>query len=148
VKKVAFALTVIALASCASALGWPGEVAQVAKGQKPDTKARKELMHRKLEHSQRILEALALNDLDKAGKHAGELLRIRKEAPWQAIRSREYQIWSDEFQQSAEGIVKAAKDKNLEAAKLQYLSMTLSCFHCHTYVRDQGQLGADRFMQE
>jgi len=38
---------------------------------------------------------------------------------------------------------KAAKDKNLEQAKLSYLGMTLCCFNCHTYVRDQRRVSAD-----
>ena len=35
------------------------------------------------------------------------------------------------------------KDKNLEAAKLNYLGMTLACFHCHTYVRDLGRVNLE-----
>jgi hypothetical protein len=43
---------------------------------------------------------------------------------------------SEEFTIAAEDLIKAAKSRNLEAAKLQYLGMTMACFHCHTYTRD------------
>ena len=96
----------------------------------------KALMRRKLEHSHKILEALVLNDLATAGKNAEELLKIRKEPSFKALKTTEYELWSEEFTRSADGIIQAAKDKNLEAAKLHYLGMTMSCFHCHTYTRD------------
>lgn len=103
---------------------------------KPDPKKVQELMHKKLENSQKLLEALTLNDLDKAGRHAQELMRIRREASWMIVKSDMYETWSNDFAGSADNIVQAAKDKNLEGAKLNYLSLTLACFHCHTYVRD------------
>jgi hypothetical protein len=103
----------------------------------PSDEKTKMLMRRKLDHSQKILEALVLNDLDKAGKQAEELLKVRKDPNFKVMKTVEYELWSEEFTRSAEGIVKASKDGNLEAAKLQYLSMTMSCFHCHSYTRDQ-----------
>jgi len=109
--------------------------------QKLDPKKVQELMRRKLDNSQKVLEGLALNDLDKVAKHAEELIRIRKAAAWKVHRTEQYELWSDEFNQSAENLIKAAKDKNLESAKLNYLSMTLACFHCHTYVRDMRRTG-------
>jgi hypothetical protein len=112
-----------------------------AQNPKPEEKPQgdektKMLMRRKLDHSQKILEALVLNDLDKAGKQAEELLKVRKDPNFKVLKTVEYELWSEEFTRSAEGIIKASKDGNLEAAKLQYLSMTMSCFHCHSYTRD------------
>jgi hypothetical protein len=102
---------------------------------KPENKNR-ELMHRKLENSQKLLEALVMNDLDSARKHSEELLKIRKDPDFKVLKTREYELWSEEFTASVEDLIKAAKDGNLESAKLQYLGMTMSCFHCHTYTRD------------
>src|SRR5262249_16905804 len=110
---------------------------------KPDPKKVKELMHRKLENSQKILEALTLNDLDKAAKHSAALLLIQKEAAWNVHKTKEYEMWSDQFRQSAQDLVKAAKERNLESAKLNYLGMTMACFHCHSYVRDLGMTRLD-----
>jgi len=107
-----------------------------AEAQKPDPKKVKELMHKKLTASQQLLEALVLNDLDKTAKSANELIQIRKDLTWKVVPTDQYEMWSNDFLRSAEKIVQATKDKNIESAKLNYLGMTLACFHCHTYVRD------------
>jgi hypothetical protein len=107
---------------------------------KPDKKAVKELMERKLVHSQKLLAALVKNELDKAATESEELLKIRKEAGWLIVKTETYDMWSKEFARSTEQIVKAAKDKNLDAAKLHYLELTMTCFNCHTYVRDLGDI--------
>ena len=105
---------------------------------KPDPRKVKELMHRKLENSQKVLEALTLNDLEKAVRHGEALLIIQKDADWNVHKTKDYEMWSDQFRRSAQDLVKAAKEKNLESAKLNYLGMTMACFHCHSYVRDLG----------
>ncbi len=108
------------------------------KAEKADAKKVKALMRRKLTNAQGILEALALNDLARAGKHAEDLLLVRKDPHWKVFKTERYETWSEDFRRGAEGIVRAAREKNLEAAKLQYLGMTLTCFNCHAYVRDVG----------
>jgi hypothetical protein len=120
----------------------PTQAEKKDKAPKPDKKLVKELMARKLEHSQKLLAALVTNDLNKAAKEAEELQLVRKEAAWLIVRTDEYDMWSKEFAASADGIIKAAKDKNLDAAKLRYLEMTTTCFHCHAYVRDLGDISA------
>jgi hypothetical protein len=136
-RKWLYALTVAALSLPAAT---HSGLAQEKKDER-DEKKIKELMHRKLENAQKVLEALCVNDLDKAAKHSEELIKIRKEAAFKIVKTVEYEIWADEFDRAGMGIVKAAKEKNLEAAKLNYLSMTMSCFHCHTYVRDLKRTG-------
>jgi hypothetical protein len=114
-----------------------GQAPEKAAEQKPDPKRVKELMRRKLDHSQKLLEALALANLDTVAKHGEDLLRIAKEAEWKALNTKQYEMWSDDFRQSTAALVKAAKDKNLEGARLNYLGMTMGCFNCHSYVREQ-----------
>lgn len=109
--------------------------------QQPDPLPTAELMRKKLEYSQKLLEALTLNDLDKVVAEAGHLIQVRKEAGFRAIKTPEYEMFADDFQRAADAMVKAAKDKNLETAKLHYLGMTLSCFNCHAYVRDVRKRG-------
>ncbi len=141
-RKVTSTLVIAALTLGLATLVGHGE-----EPKKDDPKANekkvKELMHKKLEASQKVLEGLATNDLDKVAKNADELARIRKDVDFRVIPTAEYDLWSDEFTRSVEGISKAAKDKNLEKAKLGYLSMTLACFNCHTYVRDQKRVSTD-----
>jgi hypothetical protein len=103
---------------------------------KPDAKKVKELMQLKLEHAQKLLGAITVNDLEKTAKHAEELARIRKQAAFKVLKTEEYEIWSKAFDESTQKLIKAAKDKNLDVAKLTYLELTLNCFNCHAYVRD------------
>jgi hypothetical protein len=112
---------------------------------KPDREKIKELMTAKLDQSQKLFAALVMNDLDKAAKHAEELKRIRKEASWLIVKTRTYDMWSNDFTESADKIIKAAKDKNLDAARLGYLGMTTTCFNCHIYVRDLGDVRVEDF---
>jgi hypothetical protein len=135
-RNVIYALIVVVLALRAATYAGHAEEPKRGQDKEPEPKQVKELMHRKLDNAHKMLEALAVNDLDGAAKRADELIKIRKEAAWKIVKTVEYEIWSDEFDRAAQGIIRAAKDKNLEAAKLNYLSMTMSCFHCHTYVRD------------
>jgi hypothetical protein len=115
--------------------------AQEKKGKgKPDKAAVKKLMARKLDHSQKLLAALVTNDLENAGKEAEELLRVRKEAAWAIVKTEMYERWSEEFTANANKVITAAREKNLDAGKLAYLEMTLTCFNCHTYVRDLGDI--------
>jgi hypothetical protein len=106
---------------------------------KPKTTA--ELMKRKLELGQQLLASLTTNDLARASKQAKELLEVRKEASWKAVKSEMYDTLSDDFARAAQQIIKAAKDDNREAAKLAYLGMTMACFNCHTYIRDRKDTG-------
>jgi hypothetical protein len=107
---------------------------------KPDRQKVKELMEKKLQFSQKLLADLTTNKLEDAGKNAEALMKVRKETAWMIVPTKEYQMWSEEFETSARNIQKAAKEKNLDTAKLAYLQMTLTCFHCHTYVRDLGDI--------
>jgi hypothetical protein len=137
-RKMTVALVIVALTLGVATRGGHGEEP------KESEKKVKELMHKKLEAAQKVLEGLTTNNLDMVAKNAEELARIRKEASFRIIKTAEYELWADEFTRSLEGISKAAKDKNLEKAKLGYLGMTLSCFNCHTYVRDMRKVSADR----
>jgi hypothetical protein len=141
-RKMTCALVIAALTLGAATLSGHGQGPKKDEP-KPDEKKVKELMRKKLEYSQKVLEGLALNDLDKVAKNAEELKRVRKEAAWRVIPTAEYELWGDEFNRSLDGMIKAAKDKNLEKAKLDFLGMTMSCFHCHTYVRDMKKVSTD-----
>jgi hypothetical protein len=95
-----------------------------------------DLMHKKLENSQKVLEGLALNDFKMIAKHAEELLELSKEAEWKVIKTPQYEIHGSDFRRTAETLVKNAKEKNLDAAALSYVELTLTCVKCHKYVRE------------
>jgi cytochrome c556 len=101
-----------------------------------DKKDTTELMKKKLAHSQKILEGLALNDFDAMARSAGELIEISKLAQWKIVNSPQYELHSNEFRRNAESVIKAAKDKNLDGAAIAYVELTLGCVKCHKYVRE------------
>lgn len=135
--KLACSLVFVVLFSGTASLIGIGQESKKEPVQKPDPKKVKELMRRKLENSQMLLEALTVGNLDNAAMHSNALLRISKDVEWRFLNTKEYEKWSDSFRQNAEAVVKAAKEKNLQSARLNYLGMTLDCFNCHSYVREQ-----------
>src|SRR5262249_28399608 len=133
----------IALALSCSVLNSHGEAPQKGdKPQKPDNKV-KELMRSKLEHAQKVLEAIALNDLDGIAKNAKALRQISERAGWRVFPTPQYLLHSNEFQRVAEKLEKDAKDKSLDGAALSYVELTLNCVRCHKYVREQRMTRAD-----
>lgn len=95
-----------------------------------------ELMKKKLKCSQNVLEAIALNDLDKIADNGDELITISQKAEWVVIKSPQYELFSNQFRKTAEDMVKDAKAKNLDGAALDYMDLTMTCVKCHKYVRE------------
>jgi hypothetical protein len=99
-------------------------------------KTLQELMQRKLKASQRVLEGIALGNFEQIARNGEELILISKDAEWKVYKTPMYELHSNEFRRNAEGLVRAAKDRNLDAAALSYVDMTLNCVKCHRYVRE------------
>ena len=98
---------------------------------------RNQLMIDKLQNAQKLLEGIALGKFDKIEKHANELVRISKTAEWlNAHKAPRYELFSSEFQRSADEIAKKAKEKNMDGVTLAYFDLTRSCVRCHQHIRD------------
>jgi hypothetical protein len=95
-----------------------------------------ELMKKKLIYSQKVLEGIALNDPDIIIKNAQELILISQKAEWLVLQTPEYKLHSNDFRRTAETMVTQAKAKNMDAAALAYVEMTLTCVKCHKHVRE------------
>jgi len=106
---------------------------------KPDAKT--ELMKKKLALSQKVLEGLALEDFDKIKTGADDLVTVRQNAAFMVGKTAKYEVYANDFQKHLENIQAAVKKKNVEAAALGYVEMTLTCVRCHQYVRDE-KIGA------
>lgn len=148
-KTLAAAFAFAALLSLTPLLNGDDQKPPKAERQKLDPDKVKKLMHKKLEHAQRLMAALVLNNVDQVGQHAADLGQLSKEAEWMIFKTPQYVMNSDDFRRSAEKLVRQSKEKDLEGAKLTYLELTMTCFHCHRYVRDVGMVrleldGADR----
>ena len=94
------------------------------------------LMRRKLAQSQKVLEGVALNDFKMIQRHAEELIEISKKAEWRVLKTPAYEVYSNDFRRIAGALVENAKKKNLDAAALSYVELTLTCVKCHKHVRE------------
>jgi len=98
-------------------------------------RAPKEFMREKLELSQKVLEGLALENYDLIVSRATRLSAMSKEVDWRVFDNPEYDQQSVIFRRQVDALAKAAKEKNLDAATLAYVRMTMSCIDCHKLVR-------------
>ncbi len=123
----------------AVALTLPGAVAVVPAAEpeplRPDDVA--VFMRAKLDHSSEVLEGLSLADFEKI-RRGGQLLALASQASsWQVLQSEEYARQSVAFRRACERLERAAGEKNLDAAALAWMDVTMKCVQCHRYVRDQ-----------
>jgi len=107
----------------------------VALAQSKRNRATKEFMRDKLELSQRVLEGIATEDYDLIIAKGAKLSAMSRDSSWQMFENPDYDQQSAIFRRHVNSLVKAAKDKNLDAATLAYVRMTMSCVDCHKLVR-------------
>ena len=108
-----------------------------AEDKKPKEEPKKPtVMQRKLAHSQKVLEALAKRDFRGLETGADGLIECVKDETWKINQTEKYLVYSNDFLRRAEGLKRAAKDKNIDAAALSYVDMTLTCVKCHQYLRE------------
>jgi hypothetical protein len=137
-------LIMSALALAASALDGRCQV-EPPKGENASEKELADLMKRKLQNAQKVLEGIALDDFDKISKHAEELILISKQAEWKVLKTSQYEMFSNDFRRTAGELIENAKQKNLDGAALAYVDLTLTCVKCHKYVRESRQSRLDRW---
>ena len=101
-------------------------------------------MRAKLAHSAAVLEGLSLEDYDLIEKGAQELALASQDSSWQVLQTEDYARQSVEFRRSCDGLRRAAKEKNLDAAVLAWMDVTMKCVQCHRYVRDEARAAAGK----
>jgi hypothetical protein len=125
-----FAAMMLVLTSC---------LATVASAQEAEDPAPTDgvitFMRAKLDHAQHVLEGLTTDDFDMIAKGAGQMEVLSQEAAWQVLQTPEYRQQSGEFRRATRALKDAALKKNLDAAALAYVDVTLKCVRCHEYVR-------------
>ena len=99
------------------------------------TPATGRVMRTKLAHAQGVLEALTTSNHEALVRHSDELARATRAAGWEVLKTAEYRRHSESFLRAVEQLAVAAKERDLDAAVVHYLSMTMSCYQCHRYVQ-------------
>jgi hypothetical protein len=139
-RKVRFVLTLLALFAVVPSLS--GHDSKDKRGVEP--KKVSELMRKKLEYAQKVLEGIALNDFNKIAEQAGELIEVSKATEWRVVKTPQYEVHSNQFRRAVEGLIEKAKEKNVDGAALSYVELTMSCVKCHKHVREVRMTRLDR----
>lgn len=102
----------------------------------PTPRSNQVLMRDKLVHANKILDGLSVEDFGMIAENAEMMRIISRAASWHVITTDEYVRHSKNFQEQATDLVRHAKEKNLEAATLDYMRISLTCVQCHKHVRE------------
>jgi hypothetical protein len=111
-------------------------------GQPVQKRTRAEFMREKLNFSKDVLEGLALEQYATIEKGAKALKKLSEAAEWEVATIpsvTDYVMLTTDFQRHADELVKQAKAKNIDAATLAYVKLTMSCVQCHKFIRGTGK---------
>jgi len=92
------------------------------------------VMRAKLEHAQQILADVVTSNWSGLERHSQELRRAAEDPAWAVLTTPEYVRQTAAFLRASEDLLEAAKQRDLEAAPLAYVSLTMSCVQCHRYI--------------
>ena len=104
--------------------------------QKPPT-SNQMLMRDKLSYATKALEGLSMEDYDKIAEAGNMMGKISRAASWHIIPTEQYARMSKNFQEQARDLERHAMEKNLDAASMDYVRITLTCVQCHNYMREK-----------
>jgi len=92
-------------------------------------------MRRKLDLSRDALKGVVTEDYALIKRTAEGMEKMSRQAEWEVFRLDEYNQMSAEFRRIARSLATQAEKKNIDAAALAYIQLTMSCVECHKYTR-------------
>lgn len=92
------------------------------------------VMHKKLEVSQKILEAVVTSRWMDLEARSRDLQDLTNDPAWQVLNAPEYAAHSGAFREAVRVLHDAAARRDLEATPKAYIAVTLSCIDCHRYL--------------
>jgi hypothetical protein len=92
------------------------------------------VMRQKLEHAQKILEAVVTSDWASLEANSRDLERLTNDPRWTILRYPEYAQRSAAFTSAIRTLHKAAVQRDLEATPKAYIDVTMQCVECHRYL--------------
>ena len=92
------------------------------------------VMREKLQHSQRILQAVTTSDWALLQRETQALTAITKTPTWTELMTSELRPYAGGFQKALEELSKAADRHDYDAAGANYSALTTACFACHKHV--------------
>ncbi len=95
-------------------------------------------MAKKLEHSQQVLSALAVEDFAAIQTNAEAMTRLsRLEGFVRRANVESYRTQLRIFEFANRELARSAREKNIDGAALAFTQLTLSCVNCHKEIRSQ-----------
>jgi hypothetical protein len=101
-----------------------------------------EAMRKKVAYSQQVLIGVTLGDHGLIANNAEKLVELSNKTNWYSRQVPEYELFLNEFRRNAQDLMKAGQQRNLDAASLAYVQMTLSCVSCHKFIRKSSDTGS------
>ena len=98
------------------------------------TSRMKQVMRTKLDHSQRILEAVVTSNWQLLDRESREMALVIRDPAWSSLAMPEYVRHSEAFIRATDDLIAAAKVRDLEGASLGFIALTTSCVNCHRYL--------------
>ena len=95
------------------------------------------VMREKLQHAERILEAVVTSDWVSLETHSRDLERLTADPRWTVLKYPEYARHSAAFVLAIQDLHRAAAQRDLEMAPKAYVAVTLQCVECHRYLARQ-----------
>jgi cytochrome c556 len=92
------------------------------------------LMRKKLDCSQKILEAVVTSRWADLEARSRELEGLTNDPAWTVLKAPEYAQQSASFRQAVRALRDAAAQRDLEGTPQAYVALTLSCVQCHRYL--------------
>ncbi len=92
-------------------------------------------MRQKLRASQEILKGLSDGDFQSIGANAQSMNVMEYLERWARAGQPDYQTQLKLFEFADRELIRAASQRNLDAATLAYTQLTVSCVNCHKIVR-------------
>ena len=92
------------------------------------------LMREKLQHSQRILQAVTTSDWALLQRETQALTDVTKNPTWTELMKPQLRPYADEFQKALTDLSAAADHRDYDGAGRSYLALTGACLSCHKHV--------------
>ena len=92
------------------------------------------LMREKLQHSQRILQAVTTSDWGMLQRETQALTAVTKSPTWTELMTPQFRPYAAGFQKALAELTNAAERRDYDAAGSSYVALTSACLACHKHV--------------
>ena len=100
------------------------------------TAATGRFMREKLDHAQKVLEAIMTSNYAMLDRESAALEKVTNDSAWMVLKTPEYRRYSASFVRAAGNLAAAARDRDFDAAEAANQALMTSCYQCHRYIKN------------